>query len=520
MTGDSLSLLLVQADRIAAQRLHLALSPPGWDEGHELSHVAGFDAAEHLVAERAALGRPFQAVLFDMRVEETADRCKRLRKLRESAGAPVLVLTGDEEDEQAHALIRSGAADDILTDTADGRRLLRAVRLNLERDRLTRELAMRQREAAAARTRFYNLVESSADGVLVLDGQGSILFANTAASAMLERPAEQLVGETFGEAYVDRTSSEFTILRRSGSALTIEMRVMETLWDDQKAHVATLRDISARKETEQALRRAKQQAEWASDMKTQFLANMSHELRTPLNSILGFSEMIASGMFGPIGHRKYGEYASDIHRSASHLLGLISDLLDISRAEAGRFELAEDVFDVCATLSLASRTMKPKLREGGLGIALDIESVEGLSIRGDERRIQQVLLNLLSNAIKFTPPGGRIRLSACLSRVGNLVITVSDTGIGMDPERVEEAFLAYVQVSEIEIRRSQQGTGLGLAVARTLVEQHDGWMEMESEPGRGTQVSVVLPAERVTVPEHLGETDSNIVHVDLLRGVH
>ena len=512
MTGDRLTLLLIQADRVAAQRLQLALADIEGAAQLQVCHVASLAAAQSLLA-----SRPVQAVLYDLRLDASEVAAGELRRLRDRAAAPILLMTEDEEDERAHAMIRAGAADDIVSQASDGRRLMRALRLNLDRDRMTRELEAQRREAVAARTRFHNLVESSADGVLVLDREGIILFANTRAAAMLERPAEQIVGDSFGDPAAGREPTELTIMRRSGSALTIEIRMMETLWDGVTAFVATLRDISARKETERALRQAKQQAEWANEMKTQFLANMSHELRTPLNSILGFSEMIASGMFGPIGHRKYGEYARDIHRSASHLLGLISDLLDISRAEAGRFELENEPFDVAESLGLAARTMKPKLRQGGLGLDLETEAVEGVGLRGDERRIQQVLLNLLSNAIKFTPPGGRVRLSAGLSRIGNLVISVSDTGIGMDPERVEEAFQAYVQVSDIEIRRSQQGTGLGLAVARTLVEQHDGWMEMESEPGRGTQVSVVLPAERVV---GLGEETTDGAEGDLLRGGH
>ena len=513
MTGESLRLLLIQADRVAAQRLQLALAEADRSGQHQIFHVATLPAAETLLATRRV-----QAVLYDLRVGTLEPAVLALRRLRDLAEAPILLLTADEEDEQAHAMIRSGAADDIVAEATDGRRLLRALRLNLERDRMTRELEARRREAVAARTRFYNLVESSADGVLVLNREGRMLFANAAAAAMLERPAEQLIGEPFGDPAVGRESTEFTILRRSGRATTIEMRVMETLWDGERAFVATLRDISARKEIEQSLRQDKQQAEWANEMKTQFLANMSHELRTPLNSILGFSEMIASGMFGPIGHRKYGEYASDIHRSASHLLGLISDLLDISRAEAGRFELADETFELAESLRVATRTMKPKLRQGGLTLSLEVEAVEGVGLRGDERRLQQVLLNLLSNAIKFTPPGGRIRLSAVLSRVGNLALTVADTGIGMDPERVEEAFQAYVQVSDIEIRRSQQGTGLGLAVARTLVEQHGGWLEMESEPGRGTQVTAVLPAERVIPPDGQGPPEATVPHIGVLRG--
>ena len=240
-------------------------------------------------------------------------------------------------------------------------------------------------------------------------------------------------------------------------------------------------------------------AEEASRSKSAFLANVSHELRSPLNAINGFSEIMAGEMFGPIGNGKYREYAKDIHESGNFLLTLINDILDLSKAEAGKLELQEEAIDIPR---LASRVEKLVVeRAGKAGIVLRNE-VEGPlpAIRADERKLLQILLNLLTNAIKFTPSGGIVTLQAERSTDGGLRLIVRDTGIGIAPGDIAKVLEPFGQVDDPRVRR-QEGTGLGVPLSKRLVELHGGHFLFESEPGIGTTVTVTLPGTRILADE-------------------
>ena len=241
------------------------------------------------------------------------------------------------------------------------------------------------------------------------------------------------------------------------------------------------------------LMRAKETAESANRAKSAFLANMSHELRTPLNAIIGFSEIIKTQTFGPRSER-YPDYAGHILHSGMHLLALINDILNLSKLEAGRLTLHEENVDLrslvesCITL-VETQALRAKIR---LSVSLD-EHVR--SIRADDRRLRQILINLLSNAVKFTPDGGQICISSAQEN-GGLAIAVSDSGIGMAPEDIPKAMTPFGQINS-RVRRKQEGTGLGLPLAKQLVELHGGTFRIESKPNSGTTVTFVLPAERV-----------------------
>jgi signal transduction histidine kinase len=235
-------------------------------------------------------------------------------------------------------------------------------------------------------------------------------------------------------------------------------------------------------------------AENANRFKSEFLANMSHELRTPLNAILGFSDVMRAELFGPLGHARYREYADDVHKSGSHLLELINDVLDLSKIGAGRVELKESQFDVTELMTEAVQMVHPNAKGR---CTLEIVSGATLSlVTADKRLIKQVLLNLLSNSIKFTPDGGYVRLAAQESTDG-LVLTVTDTGIGMDAAELETAFLAYGQVDS-KIARKHQGTGLGLPISRSLIELHGGTLTAMSVKGVGTTMRLYLPNARIS----------------------
>lgn len=245
------------------------------------------------------------------------------------------------------------------------------------------------------------------------------------------------------------------------------------------------------------IQESKEQAEAASRAKSELLANMSHELRTPLNAIIGFSNSIKEETFGPIGNEKYREYVSDIARSGQHLLALINDVLDTSAIEANKLELCEDDLDINAIVEVPLRLIKERAEAGNIRLTTRID--ENLPmLHADERRLKQILLNLLSNAVKFTPPNGRVSLTVSLDDRGAFVFTVADTGVGMNKRELAMAVTKFGQVDS-GLDRKHEGTGLGLPLTRGLVELHGGRMDIESEKGKGTTITLRFPLERTVV---------------------
>ena len=240
---------------------------------------------------------------------------------------------------------------------------------------------------------------------------------------------------------------------------------------------------------------AKGVAEKASRAKSEFLAHMSHELRTPLNAIIGFAEVMRLELLGPLGRARYREYINDIHQSGQHLLSLIDDVLDMSRIEAGRFELHEEAVDLAATAAEALALVRPIAEKNGVGLFSGDLSLLPM-IHADERAVKQMLVNLLANAIKFTPSGGSVRLSTRLGSDGELALSVADTGVGMSAREIEDSVVPFVQVDSRLARRSA-GSGLGLPITKRLVEMHGGRLLLESAPGKGTSATLFFPADRL-----------------------
>ena len=259
-----------------------------------------------------------------------------------------------------------------------------------------------------------------------------------------------------------------------------------------------LRQLGLQLETQAALRRREQElmasrneADLANRAKSEFLANMSHELRTPLNAIIGFSEVIASGAFGPTGSPKYLEYARDINRSGKHLLDMIAGILDMSKIEAGRYEMTLEDIELAPVVEFCLRLVADRAAAERISLtSLIPPSLPRL--RADERALKQILLNLLSNAVKFTPAGGRVGVSAEFDGDAMISVTVTDTGIGIDPADVAIVLEPFRQVGR-GFSRPQEGTGLGLAITKRLVELHGGSLRITSQPGQGTTVAVTVP---------------------------
>jgi two-component system cell cycle sensor histidine kinase PleC len=268
-------------------------------------------------------------------------------------------------------------------------------------------------------------------------------------------------------------------------ATIVDLRKSQQALEQQTAELADLAEKYAEEKT---------RAEDANQAKSKFLANMSHELRTPLNAIIGFSEIMESGMFGPLGAGKYIEYSQDIRESGEYLLDVINDILDMSKIEAGGIRLAPEAVDLDALLADCIRVLSTRASEKGLTLNAEVE--RGIKLYADRRALKQITLNLLSNAVKFTPDGGGVTLRGRM-RAGMVSIVIKDNGIGIPRQALHKLGRPFEQV-ESQLTKRHQGSGLGLAIAKSLVELHGGAMRIRSQLGRGTIVLVRLPAAAAT----------------------
>ena len=260
--------------------------------------------------------------------------------------------------------------------------------------------------------------------------------------------------------------------------------------------------------TEAALLAAKQDAEHSAALaresmlraqaanrtKSEILANVSHELRTPLNAIIGFSELICTQIYGPQAQQKYLEYARDVHDSGKHLLGIINDILEFAKIDAGELKLQEEVTDLAVVLASCRNMVASRAHKAGLALSIP-SGAELPRIWADERKLKQILLNLLSNAVKFTPAGGQVTVAAAAEADG-ISLEVRDTGIGIAPDDIERALAPFQQVDG-DLNRRYDGTGLGLTITKSLTELHGGRLSIASTLGVGTTVTVWLPHWRL-----------------------
>ncbi len=324
-------------------------------------------------------------------------------------------------------------------------------------------------------------------------------------SQRVEWPAKDELGKfasTFN-VMAERLQAAYEKLSRSNAELDAKVADRTAELDNANEQLNASnkrlnRALTLRIRTEKKLRNAlaaTHSANAASHAKTLFLGNMSHELRTPLNAIIGFSDMISQQMFGPTGHEKYTEYANDINQSGMHLLHLINELLDVSCIESGKLSLSEETFNLSGILEASLHMLAVVAERRGVILAAEIAG-DLPFLHGDPTRVQQIFNNLLSNAIKFTAAGGVVRLCAGSLPDGCLQITVTDTGIGIAPEDLPIVLETFGQVAN-ELTRAHEGAGLGLPMAKMLTGRHGGALEITSEVGCGTTVTVTFPASRV-----------------------
>ena len=282
------------------------------------------------------------------------------------------------------------------------------------------------------------------------------------------------------------TAADITAVKRQEAMRARNEAELEKLVEQLEANQVALSELARKYEV------AKIRAEAANQAKSEFLANMSHELRTPLNAINGFSEIMATEMFGPLGDGRYREYSQDILNSGQHLLALINDVLDMAKIEAGKMQMHFERVDLAELCQDAERLMRGKAQEAEIQLISDV-SPDAL-VQADYRALKQVMLNLLSNALKFTPRGGRVSIKAGVE-AGWAFLSVSDNGIGISAEDLPRLAQPFEQV-ETKHARATQGTGLGLALTKSLIEMHQGRFEMTSEPGEGTTVTIIIPSRQ------------------------
>ena len=446
---------------------------------------------------------------------------------------PFIIVSGTVGEETAIAAMRDGANDYFLK----GR--LASLGSSIERELRDADARRRRREAeeavAQGRERFRLIVENSSDFVSIVDADGTVRYQSPTIERVLGHGASAVTGSAFIDLVHPEDRAEVRqvfeeVMASTGSTLRVEFRARDSqgLWHpmesichnrvddpDVLGIILSTRDISERNAAEEA-QRALLRAELVSRTKSAFLANMSHELRTPLNAIIGFSELMEQGLAGPLSERQR-EYVGSVVQSGRHLLSLVNDILDLSKIEPGRMDLDREWIPLETVVeAVAGSTMALALKRDLL--LLTSVSADLPDVFVDPLRLKQVLYNLLSNAIKFTPPRGCVELKAD-QKDGAIEITVKDTGVGIRSEDLPRLFREFEQL-EMDGERPE-GTGLGLALTKRLVEMHGGTIGIASEYGKGTTVTLTLPVVRrinaSEMPRASASTDAEDIQVLIIE---
>lgn len=368
--------------------------------------------------------------------------------------------------------------------------------------------AERSESRADERDVLRELIHHLPDGVVAIHREDSrILFANGAAEELFGRPATELKGETFGFPITAGETTDIELVRRGGGPLTAELRVVDGDWEGDPAYIVSLRDVTDRKQAEQRSRQlareraARAEAEAANHAKSEFLATMSHELRTPLNAVLGYSELLETGISGTLSDVQRDQL-SRIRASGKHLLDLVNEVLDLAKIDAGRLRVEQAAHRASVAVTAALSIVHPQAEARGIRIPARVAGREDCYF-GDDNRVRQIVLNLLSNAVKFTEPGGSVSVEISVTDSASdgtksgdrewICVKVRDTGIGISENQLESIFAPFVQV-EGGKTRSQDGTGLGLTISRRLARLMDGDLTVQSTPGNGSEFTLWLPS--------------------------
>ena len=503
--SHSTALARAEKERLAAaaaaqQRGILDATVDGLITIDEGSGLQGLNrAAERIFGyqETEVLGWPVAALIPGLAGERACDRrgqVRELQALHRNGGEIPIELAVTELPAEAGA---------------DQRLFIGTVRDLSERRAAEKALRESQERNAA-------ILAAAAEGIIAVDASGRMETVNTAAGGIFGYAVKEMIGRNvamlmpgaIGDGHGEIIAGcargrglgsfgqrrEVTALRRDGAEFPLEIAISRLDRPEGPLFIAAVADITERKEADAALRSAKLDAEAANQAKTQFLAHMSHELRTPLNAIIGFSDMMRQEMMGALSP-VYLDYARNINDSGRLLIGIIDDLLDVSRLQLGKFTLSDGVVDLHSAVAGALAMMRPRAEDSGIVLTEGVaESLPKL--RGDARAIRQVLINLVSNAVKFTPRGGSVRVSAESAADGRLLLAVTDTGRGIAPEMIGRVLDPFHHADAFKANKGR-GIGLGLPICRWLMELHGGSLVIESSSPVGTTVVAGFPKERV-----------------------
>jgi len=455
-----------------------------------------------------------------------------IRKLREHpacANLPIIVVTAYEDRDLRLQALEAGATDYLLSPvdhrefrvrshnllTLQRQQLMLKERASTLEEQIQIDEQRHRDELQGSHDMLLRVIDAMPVMVSATDRDGRFMFVNSSFAQRFGWPAAEMIGklpsalraDAETRATMERHRQIVDGHRPPGSweqeialpdgrrrVLLTSLALLRDAADQPSMVVSAALDITDRKEAELALIAAKEEAELASRSKTEFLANMSHELRTPLNAIIGFSQLMADEVMGPLGSARYTSYARDICASGQHLLSIIGDILDVSKLEAGRVEIDEEEFEVPQIIRDLLHLVIERARSLEVGIDLEVPA-DLPRVRGDSLKLKQVLLNLITNAIKFSHPGGRVLVRGAVEPDG-LHLSVIDHGIGMDEHEVKTAVTRFGQVAS-PWSRKHHGTGLGLPLAIGLVELHGGRLTIDSVKDQGTTVTVVMPLSRL-----------------------
>lgn len=466
---------------------------------------------------------------YEMPGMDGTEFIRRFRSIASCQDVPIIVVTVHEDPEFRHKALHVGATDFLLSPVNHDEFRARSQNLLSLRahhqsaksraDGLEKAMASKDRQYRNAlresRSQLEGVIDAVPSLISVSDKQARFVFINRHHEDILGIRSPDAVGRTvaavMGDVYARRHALLDREVRETGRTIA---GIEEVLVDrngrertflttksplsskngDLADVVTTSIDITTRKDAETELEEARDTAEAASRTKTEFLAHISHELRTPLNAVVGFSEMLTTEIFGPLGNAKYREYVAAIFESGNHLLKTINEMLDLSISEIGQLELREEIIDPVEVLNACVRMIRDQAGDAGVELALEAPEIVP-PIFADGHKLRQILINLLSNAIKFSKPGGTVTAAVEVTEIGDLEFVIVDTGIGIPKSHLERVLVPFERV-ESALSRKYPGSGLGLPLSKRFAELHGGALKLQSVEGEGTTVRVSLPKSR------------------------